>query len=225
MIMKHPALPLLETGDNLDQPTFHRRYEAMPDVRAELIQGVVYMSAAALPRHGRIHSIVSAWAATYEYETEGMETYIDTSAILGERSEPQPDTFLIIPPEKGGQMRWSEEFPEYLEGAPEFIAEVANSSESYDLHQKREDYEQHGVREYLVVALKQKRVYWFVNRGDRFEELSPDADGILKSTVFPGLWLDPAAHLAAKSKRVIDVLKLGLATPEHAAFAAALAKR
>jgi hypothetical protein len=37
-------LPPLVNGDHLDQPTFHERHEAMPDVRAELIGGFVYMS-------------------------------------------------------------------------------------------------------------------------------------------------------------------------------------
>jgi Uma2 family endonuclease len=154
-----------------------------------------------------------------------MESYVDTTAILGPKSEPQPDAFLIIPPEKGGQMKWSLEFPEYLEGAPEFVAEVANSSESYDLHQKLADYERQGVREYLVVAVRQKRVHWFVNRDGAFQDLSPDRDGFLKSTVFPGLWLDPTALLEAKGSRVLDVLQLGLATPEHAAFAEELSRR
>jgi hypothetical protein len=34
----------LENGDHLDQPTFHARYQAMPEhCRAELIGGIVYM--------------------------------------------------------------------------------------------------------------------------------------------------------------------------------------
>jgi hypothetical protein len=37
-------LPPLENGERLDQPTFHARYEAMPEgTRAELIGGIVYM--------------------------------------------------------------------------------------------------------------------------------------------------------------------------------------
>jgi hypothetical protein len=36
------AVPPLENGDRLDQPTFHARYERMPeDFRAELIGGIV----------------------------------------------------------------------------------------------------------------------------------------------------------------------------------------
>src|SRR5437762_2572336 len=80
-----------------------------------------------------------------------------------------------------------------------------------------------GVKEYVVVTLRQRRVYWFVRRDERFVELQPGADGILRSEVFPGLWLDPAALLRGNRRRVLEVLRQGLATPEHAAFVARLA--
>jgi hypothetical protein len=48
-----PALPPLCNGDHLDQPTFHARYEAMPEhVRAELIGGIVYMASPQKIAHG-----------------------------------------------------------------------------------------------------------------------------------------------------------------------------
>jgi len=93
------------------------------------------------------------------------------------------------------------------------------------LHSKKRDYERAGVREYLVVALRQQIVFRFVNRDGRFEEHPPDADGIIRSEVFPGLWLDPAAMIALNGRRALEVLRQGLATPEHAAFAAQLAAR
>jgi Uma2 family endonuclease len=170
-----------------------------------------------------MHVLVSRWLDAYEDETPGVEAYDNTTAIMGPESEPQPDSFLIVVPEKGGQTRVSPD--EYLEGAPEFIAEIASSTESIDLHDKRTDYEQAGVREYVVVALRQQRVYWFVNRNGTFVDLAPGSDGILRSEVFPGLWLDPAALLRHDKARVLEVLRQGLATPEHAAFAARLAGR
>ena len=56
-------------------------------------------------------------------------------------------------------------------------------------------------------------------------EVPPDADGVYRSTAFPGQWLDPAAVLAGDTKRLLDVLTAGLGTAEHAAFAAGLAGR
>jgi hypothetical protein len=56
----------------------------------------------------------------------------------------------------------------------------------------------------------------------RFVTLSPDADGLYRSRVFPGLWLDPAALLERNTRRLRAVLDQGLATREHAAFVARL---
>ena len=216
--------PLLEPGDHLDQPTFHARYELMPEaVKAELIGGVVYIPAALRRPHGRSSGLLIHWLRAYEDETPAVELYDNTTTIMGEDSEPQPDACLIIQPECGGQMRVTEE--DYLQGAPELVGEVASSTEAYDLHSKKRDYERAGVREYLVVALRQQIVFRFVNRGGRFAEQPPDADGVIRSEVFPGLWLDPEALIALQGRRVLEVLRHGLATPEHAAFVAHLAAR
>jgi Uma2 family endonuclease len=214
-------LPPLKAGDRLDQPTFHARYEAMPeDFRAELIGGVVYVPSPLKRPHGRMHAIVSHWLATYEDDTPGTETYDNATTILGPENEPQPDLALLILSPEHGRTRDQDE---YIAGPPELIVEVASSSEDIDLHAKRADYERTGVKEYVVVALRRARVYWFVSRGGRFADLPPGADGILRSEVFPGLWLDPAALLRRDRGRLLDVLRQGLATPEHAAFVSRLA--
>jgi Uma2 family endonuclease len=134
---------------------------------------------------------------------------------LGKRSEPQPDASLLIISEKGGATRNEQG---YVVGAPELIVEIASSSESYDLHSKKADYERAGVREYVVVELRQRKVSWFVSRGGRLEPLSSDAGGIFHSEVFPGLWLDSVALLSRETAEVLAVVKQGIATPEHAAF-------
>ncbi len=216
-------LPPLEPGDHLDQRTFHTRYEAMPEsTRAELIAGIVYFPSPVKPRHGRMSARVLGWLGEYERETPGVESYAHTTVILGDYSEPQPDAILIISPEHGGQMHYN--IDEYLVGTPEMIVEVASSTESIDLHAKRADYEQAGVQEYIVIALRQARVYWFVLRGGRFEDLQAGADGLLRSQVFPELWLDPTAFLRRDKARMKQVFQEGIARPEHAAFVARLAE-
>ena len=219
---EHP--PMLEPGDHLDQPAFHARYNAMPEeVKAELVGGVVYMPAALRRPHGRSSGLLVHWLRAYEDDTLGVEVCDNTTTILGENSEPQPDACLIVQPEFGGQMRETED--EYLQGAPELVGEVASSTESYDLHSKKRDYERAGVREYVVVALRQRKVFWFVNREGKYEEKQPDADGVFRSEVFPGLWLDPQALVELNGRRLLEVLRQGLATPGHADFAAQLAAR
>jgi Uma2 family endonuclease len=213
--------PPLESGDHLDQKTFHERYEAMPpDFRAELVGGVVFMPSPLKRPHSRGHGLLYSWVSGYEDATPGTESHLTATTILDNQAEPKPDVSLLIVAPSHGQTR---EENEYIVGPPDLLAEVASSSEAIDLHGKRLDYERTGVREYIVVALRQQRVFWFVRRNERFIELQPGTDGILRSEVFPSLWLDPQALLRVDRRRVLEVLRLGLATPEHAAFVARLA--
>jgi Uma2 family endonuclease len=215
-------LPPLENGDRLDQKTFHARYEAMPEnVRAELIGGIVYMSSPLKRPPGRYSVRVIHWLGEYETATPGTEVLDSTTNILGPDSEPQPDGCLFILPECGGQV-W-EGKDGYLRGAPELIAEIGASTESLDLRGKKADYEKAGVREYIVVALRTQQFFWFVRRRGKFKDLPPGSDGIFRSESFPGLWLDAAALLRRDAKRLLAVLRQGLASLEHAAFVARLA--
>ena len=76
-----------------------------------------------------------------------------------------------------------------------------------------------------MVALRQRKVYWFIARQGKFEEMAQGPDGIFRSEVFSGLWLDPDALLRRDGKRLREVLQQGLATPEHAALVAGLAPK
>jgi hypothetical protein len=55
-------------------------------------------------------------------------------------------------------------------------------------------------------------------------DLPLGADGIYRSHVFPGLWLDPIALIVGDTRRLRAVLDLGFGTPEHAQFVARLAR-
>ena len=139
---------------------------------------------------------------------------------LDEGNEPQPDAYLFIRPERGGQARISED--DTIEGAPELVAEVASTSASYDLGKKLEVYRKNGVREYIVWRVIDRQLDWFVSREGHFEAASPSADGVLRSTVFPGLWLDPVALISGDFKTLKAILQTGLDSAEHAEFLARL---
>jgi Uma2 family endonuclease len=216
------AVPPLENGDRLTRAEFERRYEAMPGLKkAELIEGEVYMpSPVRHGRHSHPHTRLVTWLGTYETDTPGVEAGDNGSIRLDLDNEPQPDAYLIIRPERGGQARISED--DYIEGAPELVAEVASSSASYDLGKKLNAYRRNGVREYVVWRVLDRQVDWFVNREGRFELMLPAADGILRSTVFPGLWLDPAALVRGEKAMVKAILQQGLDSAEHTDFVARL---
>ena len=218
------ASPALENGDQLSRAEFERRYEAMPQLKkAELIEGVVFMpSPARIKRHGAPHSGLAGWLLHYAAHTPGVETGDNTTIRLDLDNEPQPDVLLRILPEAGGQTSDSED--DFVEGAPEFAGEVAASSASYDLHQKKNVFRRNGVREYLVWVTEEQRIYWWELRDDQYLPLKPDAQGIIKSRFFPGLWLDVRALMRRDFARVLEVVSQGVASNEHAKFSAQLAK-
>ncbi len=124
---------------------------------------------------------------------------------------------LFIDPACGGQALIDADG--YIEGAPELVVEVASSSASYDLHAKLHVYRRNGVREYIVWRVLEQEIDWFVLHAGQYERLALDAEGLLRSEVFPGLWLDPTALLRGDLTTVFAVVQRGLASPEHAAFA------
>jgi Uma2 family endonuclease len=216
------AIPPLENGDRLTRSEFERRYDAMPHLKkAELIEGEVYMpSRVRHRRHGHPHTRLITWLGMYETETSGVEAGDNSSIRLDMDNEPQPDGYLIILPERGGNVRISED--DYIEGAPELVAEVATRSVSYDLGKKLNAYRRAGVREYIVWRVVDRQIDWFVNRDGRFDPLAESADGIRRSIVFPGLWLEPAVLIQGEKATVKRVLEQGLSSPEHADFVAGL---
>ncbi len=219
-----PVLPL-ENGDRLTRAEFERRYTAMPELKkAELIEGVVYMpSPVRLHRHGRPNLRIATWLGLYESSTPGVIAADNASARLDLDNELQPDALLLIEPDRGGQARISKD--DYIEGAPELVVEVAASSVSIELHKKLHVYRRSGVREYVVWRVQDRKVDWFVLRDSEFIRLDPDEEGRYRSQTFPGLWLDATALVEGDMAKVLDVVRQGLAAPEHAKFVTDLAAR
>jgi Uma2 family endonuclease len=208
----------LENGDRLTRDEFERRYEAMPHLKkAELIEGVVYVpSPVRYHHHGAPHALLVGWLVQYAAGTPGVAVSDNSTVRLDLDNEPQPDALLLIDPACGDQARVSPD--DYIEGSPELVAEVASSSVSYDLHAKLHVYRRNGVREYVVWRVLEQAIDWFVLRAGRYERLPVDANGLLRSEVFPGLWLDAAALVRGELATVLAIVQQGLGSPEHTAF-------
>ncbi|MFM9966537.1 MAG: Uma2 family endonuclease [Planctomycetaceae bacterium] len=209
----------LHNGDRLSREEFHRLYRQLPeDVTAELVGGVVYMAAAMRRKHGANHLPLGSVFFAYESQTLGTEAGDNTTVLLGDEGEPQPDLYLRVLPDFGGRSRTTPD--DWVEGPPELVAEITHSRRSIDLHAKRDDYTRYGVQEYLVLSLAEPKLYWFDLIKN--EALLADKDGILRLRSFPGLWIHEAALLAKDFLLLMSTLQLGLATPGHADFVAQL---
>jgi len=214
-----PRVPELAAGDRLTRDEFERRYSAMPQLKkAELVEGVVYVgSPVNQRRHGGPHARLAGWLSRYCMHTPGVDVGDNATVRLDLDNEPQPDLHARILPEYGGRTRLSQDG--YVEGPPEFVVEVTASRVSYDLHDKLGAYRRNGVQEYLVWRVDDGEVDWFVLRRGRYETLAADGDGVVRSEVLPGLWLDVRALLADDGLAIERRLDAGLASPAHAAFA------
>ncbi len=218
--ISHPQklLPPLENGDRLNRHEFERRYNAMPHLKkAELIEGVVYMAAALRFRsHGQPHGNLIIWLGNYKVATPGVELGIEPTVRLDLDNSPQPDAVLLIAEQYGGQAWLSDD--DYVEGAPELVAEIAASSAAIDLGDKKRAYRRNGIKEYIVWQVFEQQIDWFHLEDGEYVPLPVDQDGIIRSRVFPGLWLAVEELLAGNMMQVLAVLQAGLASLEQAAF-------
>jgi Uma2 family endonuclease len=216
-----PVVMPLQNGDHLSRDDFHARYLNTPkNFRAELVKGTVIVPSPLGCPHGHYHALAIAWLITYQASTPGTRCYDNTTTIFDDQNEFQPDCSLVILPSHGGKQAIPSQ---YIEGAPQLVVEVAGSSRAYDLFEKYEIYEKLGVQEYVVILLEENEIRWHRAEGGKFA-LVHSTDGLYRSIVCPGLWLNQAAFLGQDAATLIKSLGEGIATPEHAAFVEALHK-
>jgi Uma2 family endonuclease len=199
------ARPSLESGDHLTREEFHRRYCARPDIKkAELVEGVVYVaSPVRVGFHGAPHACVVGWLFAYRARTPGVQLADNATVRLDAPNEVQPDACLWR--EEPGGPRVSADG--YLVGAPQLVAEVAASSASYDLHEKKEAYRRNGVREYVVWRVLDGAIDWFRLHEGEYVRVEPDERGVIESVVFAGLRLDVAKMLTGDLAGVLAELE------------------
>jgi Uma2 family endonuclease len=218
------TLPALENGDRLTRAEFERRYTSMPEVKkAELIEGVVYMSSPVrLKAHAQPHADMATWLGNYRAATPFVFSADNATVRLDLDNEPQPDLLLYIEDVAGGQSYVDKEG--YLSGSPELVIEIAASTASYDLHDKLKAYRRNGVKEYIIWQTQNQKIDWLIFSEGQYYSLASD-NGVYKSPNFPGLWLDSKALLENNLSSVLETLQRGLAIPEHKAFVTELSEK
>lgn len=222
MSIAERALPPLRPGQRLSVRDFLHRWEAMPGLKfAELIDGVVYMPSPVTSKHGRTESRVVTWLGTYVAGTPICDTGSQSTWLML-ASAPQPDCYLWIRPEYGGQSTIS---GKYHAGAPELAAEICLTSAAYDLGVKKTLYQAAGVCEYVATIVEQEEVRWHRLVNGVYELCQPTSKGVFRSQTFPGLWLDGPALWSFDLARLIGTVERGLQSAAHASFVKKLAAR
>ena len=214
------AAPGLVTGERMDVEEFLRRWEELPELKnAELIDGSVYVPSPVTLEHVCRDRRIIWWLTQYSDATPGCECG-DNGTWLMLDSAPQPDAFLRILPSRGGQSRNEKG---YGAGAPELAVEICVTSTEVDFGPKLRLYQRAGVREYITVETLRNRLVWRMLENGIYVNQEMPPDGILRSRIFPGLWLDVAAFWADDGAKMLAALNAGLASEDHQRFVERLA--
>ena len=197
---------LFESGDRLSREEFLARWEQMPALKkAELIDGVVYMPSPVSLTHSVFDTLVQMVLSVYAARTPGCEPLSNATWLMLE-SAPQPDACLCWRP-ASGEIQTTKGL---ATGSPHLVVEVAVSSRSYDLGPKLALYQRAEVPEYVALLVEEQRIEWRVLENGSYRLMPPDADGVFRSKVFPGLWLDSAAFWRKDRNKLLAVLEQGL---------------
>lgn len=104
---------------------------------------------------------------------------------------------------------------DYIQEPPELIVEIAASSASVDLGDKLKVYQRNHVQEYLVWSVYEEKVDWFFLQTEGYQKSLPDQNSVIKSQIFPGLWLDVSALLQGTLAQVLTALQQGIQGGDH----------
>jgi Uma2 family endonuclease len=191
----------LENGAVMGREEFHRLYsECAGTSRIELIEGVVFMpSPISTEGHADQQGLLIEWLAAYAARRPGVKWSPPASILLDDANEPEPDAMLY----RTMPGRFEDGF---LVVPPELVIEIANTSASRDLHQKKRAYERNGILEYIVWRVQDRAIDWFALDDGTYRLLPADSRGVVESRVFPGLCLDVGAALALNRDRVLAAL-------------------
>jgi len=213
----------LKHGARMNRERFHYLYVQTPeDFRFELIGGVVHEPSPISFSHGEHHGLLSLILGSYALKTPGVQSLGSVTVLLSDQDEVEPDLMLRVLPEFGGRTQITSD--NYINGPPELVVEIAHSSASLDLGRKRKRYMLGGVTEYLVICTHLEEIRWLDLPNDT--KYQADDTDIIKSKVFPGLWLSNESLVGGcNHKLAMKVLNKGLRSADHADFVKKLAKR
>ena len=148
--------------------------------------------------HSTPVGLMGAWLFNYAVTHRAVQAGHDGTVHLSPTDTVQPDVMLW---KTGGNARVGSD--RFLEGAPELVVEVAASSVVYDLHSKKESYRRAGVLEYIDWRTLDHQIDWFRLLDGKYEQVMPDEEGTVVSTVFDGLRLNLPRMLLGDASAIL----------------------
>ncbi len=150
------------------QPQTGLTYEdlqAFPEdnLRRELIDGELIVTAAPGTRHQRVVARLVAMLITYQQEHGGEVFPAPTDVYLSDVNVVEPDVLFV----RAEHLERVEE--PFIRGAPDLVVEISSpSTRRLELVRKRELYERHGIPEYWYIDLDADRLEIYRLQGARY---------------------------------------------------------
>lgn len=153
--------------------------------KADLIDGVIYMASPDNTDANRLNVWLAAILEFFIEDRELGDLFTSRVAYrITSEHGPEPD-LGFLPKELATNRRRG-----FVVGPPALAIEIVSpDSVSRDYILKRALYEKHGVKEYWIIDLDERRATFLCLRNGKFEEISV-VDSIFHSEVLPGFWLD-----------------------------------
>lgn len=157
------------TAENIPRMTAEEYFAATAETTQpqELLDGAIVDQAAPGIRHQRIALNLVTRLKDFVRQNKGRcEPFAaPTDVKLDDFNIVQPDVFVTCKPENLTE--------QYLDGAPDFVAEIVSSNRSDDFDRKLWLYRRSGVREYWIIDPRTERVFvYFFERSSAPEVYS-----------------------------------------------------
>lgn len=170
--------------------TFEEFCELIPEgVKADLIEGVIYMASPDNLEHHSIYLWLSVIISCYLEEKEILGRLFGSRIAfrINMENSPEPD-IAYIRPKRMHLLRSG-----YVEGPPDLAIEIVSlESAIRDYEKKRQQYEAAGVQEYWIIdPLEQTMVCFARGRDGKFKKVKTKG-GKIHSKVIPGFWVRPS---------------------------------
>jgi Uma2 family endonuclease len=156
------------------------------DTLAELVNGeIVMMTPASIP-----HQDLGDWltAVLRLYVRSGDAGWVFSAPLLMRLSPTvarEPDILFVATP---NLERVKET---YVDGPADLVVEIVSAdSVGRDRGEKYYEYEQAGVPEYWLIDSRTKRAEFYQLQEGFYCPVPPDAEGVYRSRVLPGFWLN-----------------------------------
>lgn len=153
----------------------------LEEKKIELLDGNLVI----IPPESPLHSYINRTSAEYlRRALKGLALVIEAHPITLSCSEPEPDIAIVAPPQK----RYQERHPQAEDIF--WLIEISNTTQDYDLNQKKQVYAAEGVKEYWVADVSKRQLTVFrkpINEDYTLQQIY--STGIISAEAFPQIEL------------------------------------